>query len=206
MPQDVVEKIDVVKVWNAYMAFQGNTLKTALATDLPEETVEEIANRDNWPAKIAQFNKLSTSGKDARSLAQQINRAANFMQGHKLRAILDKVIDQISNDPEVLKEFTQVYQPGGGIGRTTKNLTDLARAVEITHAVTMRALGDTPQEQPGGTFREDKEHPLTSLGAQVIKTLEGLNTTGAGVDDIEVVKGAIADVKEGPRDTGKHGS
>jgi hypothetical protein len=186
-------QIDVVQVWNAYMTFDGCTLKAALACDLPEETVARLADEDNWPAKIKSLSKFSAINQ--RSVAQQINRAANFMQGHRLRQILDKVIKEISESPEAFKEFTQVYQPGGGIGRSTKNLTDLARAVEITHAVTMRALGDTPQEvagQSSGKVTDDQ--PLTALGAEVVRVLSRLDSGER--DAIKLVKETVSDASK----------
>lgn len=183
-------KIDVVQVWNAYMTFDGNTLKAALACDLSEDVVAKLAEEDNWAAKIKSLTKFSAGSQ--RGFAQQINRAANYMQGHRLRQILDKVIKEISESPEAFREFTQVYQPGGGIGRSTKNLTDLARAVEITHAVTMRALGDTPQEVAGqSSGKVTDEQPLTALGAEVIKVLSKLDSGER--DAIKLVKEVIQD-------------
>src|SRR5208282_2966538 len=96
MLKDTVSKNDlnVSQIFQTYITFCGDTKRTALAMDIDEQTIKDLASDERWVDKIAEWNELREG--DPRDVQIQINRAVNYVQAHRLRAVLDRVVSHLS--------------------------------------------------------------------------------------------------------------
>lgn len=185
-------KLDTVRIYEAYLTFQGNEAKTAVACDTDVETVHALASAENWPAKVQNWSAL-TEG-DPRTLQVQINRAINYVQATRLRSLLDKVIQHLGEGSaeELIAKLT--VETAHGPQFKTRCLTDLVKAAESAQLMTQRALGDTPQESPD----EAGERKGSSIGLSVLAALNAAETD-LKLDSIAVVKKQLLAPNDDPR-------
>lgn len=174
-------RLDTVKIFEAYVTFQGNETKTAIACDIHPDVVHSLALSENWPDKVENWSKL-TEG-DPRTLQVQINRAINYVQATRLRSLLDKVIQHLGEGSaeELIVKLT--VETAHGPQFKTRCLTDLVKAAESAQLMTQRALGDVPQERP----EEAGERKGSSLGLSVLAALNAAETD-LKLDSTAVVK------------------
>lgn len=172
---------DAVSVWNAFLTFQGNSVKTAVSTGLSVGDVERMAEEGGWKAKIASLENSSGTGTSAAS----VNRAINYVQAHRLRSLLDRVVTEISTDAKTFDEYTQTYgKEGAPSGRTVKPLLELAKAVEVAQGLTQRALGDKGDAL--GDAGGGGGLGLSKVGEKVLDALARLDA--AGGDSMSMVR------------------
>lgn len=135
---------DVSQVFLVYMALIGDVPKVALALDLPESEIQEMADREGWSDKVRRISIISKSGKQGDYERAQ-NRALNFVQAHQLRRNIDRVIAHISSlDASEIVERTEA---NGRTVLSARLLTDLAKAIQTVHEASYNALGDTVKER-----------------------------------------------------------
>lgn len=178
-------KLDVVKIFEAYVTFQGNETKTAVACDVPVETVRALALADKWPDKVKNWSEL-TEG-DPRTVQVAINRAINYVQSTRLRSILDKIVQHLGEGTveELINKLT--VETAHGSQFKTRALTDLVKAAEAVQLMTQRALGDTPEEKP----KEAGERSGSSISLAVLAALNA-SQDDLKLDSIQVVKKQLA--------------
>lgn len=173
-------KLDVAQIYQTYLAFQGDENRTAFACNVEASAVHELALAENWPAKLEQCGTLAQG--DSRSLQVTINRAINFVQATRLRSLLDKVIQHLSEgDAKDLIDRLTVEGKNGPEFKT-RALADLVKAAETAQLMTQRALGDTADERPTG----DDSRKGHSIALTVIDALNAANDVN--LDSVEVVK------------------
>lgn len=176
--------LDVSKIFLTFTAFGGDLHRTAYAEDLPFETVRDLAREENWDTKLKELNKTKGDSKEA---SIQINRAINFVQAHRTRSVLEKVLNELVKleGPELLERLTVSRGENGGSEIKTRALTDLVKAIETTQLMTARALGDTEAERPKAE---------TAAGSDIaLKVLNAMNAAGElGLSSVEVVKKQLA--------------
>jgi len=176
-------ELDVSQIWQTYVAFNGDADKTACALDIPVNDIRDLASAENWAAKIADWNRLREG--DPRESQIQINRAINYVQAHRMRSILDKVVTYLSEaDGEKLVQRLTVNTKNGPELKT-RALTDLVKAAEACQLMTSRALGDTVGERPppeNGTAG-------SNIALLVMNAMNSVQETG--LDSIAVVRQQI---------------
>jgi hypothetical protein len=138
LPQ--LEKVDEVRLFMLYTLFGGNVKRVAVAARVPEETVESLAHDFNWKGKLITRGLETEEGQeDERAL----NRATNYVTAERLKRVFGRVIDELDSDPAFAKAFcTVVDSKTSEVSYSTKNLTDLAKGLQICHDITYRALQD----------------------------------------------------------------
>lgn len=171
------QNIDVAKVFLAYLSFQGDYNRTALACDLEPETVRDLAVSEAWASKIEQFAELREQDSNAQI---NLNRTVNFVQARQLAGLVDAVIQHLNSSPEVLIDSLTATSKNGSVFNT-KPLTDLVRAAEAIQGMTARALGDA-----GTPLAGDK----VAGGTSCLSVARALNVIGGsvGLDAVTIVK------------------
>lgn len=145
---------DVENAFLLYCCFCGDVARTAHALAVPPALIEQLATEHRWDSKLKPIIDLKASTR-AGDVERAVNRALNFVQAHRLRLFLERVLRQMCGmsvtDMEAFlfpiekrgrKGFEVVHQ-----SLTTRALADLAAALEKTHSMTYLALNDTATER-----------------------------------------------------------
>lgn len=189
-------KHDVSQVFLVFMALVGDVSKVALALDIPESDVQEMADREGWSDKVRRISIQSKSGKPGDWEKAQ-NRALNFVQCHQLRRSIDSVIAHIAikveeGDSGILSLIQ--HKTEAATNYSAKLFTELAKAMQSVHEMTYSALGDTVKERdPDG---DGKDAALTSaaLHASLIGALNQQKLKDSTPETL--VKEAVIKVEE----------
>src|SRR5437660_1049844 len=137
---------DVSKIFSTFVTFLGDADKTALALEIDSAIVRNLAVAENWSAKLKQWNEVVDG--DPKTTQIQINRAVCFVQAHRLRTVLDKVVGKLhAMSPDELVAALTVETKHGPEFKT-RALTDLIKGAEAVQLMSMRSLGDTADERP----------------------------------------------------------
>lgn len=145
-------KIDRENAFLLYATFCGDIVRTAAALGVPAATVLRMSDEDNWAEQLKPILELKKSTKPG-DIERAINRALNFVQAHRARMFLNRVLNRIigMSDAEL-----EEYLLTGGAGKdglvpikrlSTRALADLASALEKCHALTYAALNDSTAER-----------------------------------------------------------
>lgn len=181
-------KLDVLRIFETFVAFSGDVMRTAVACNLPPETIHALATSEGWHAKVKEWTTLR-EGSTA-DVAVQVNRAVNFVQAHRLRSLVDKVVTELTKlEPsELVDKLSSHTRDKSGLripGASTfsaRALTDLVKAAESAHLMTQRALGDTAQERPE-TGETRKGSSIALLVQQAMNAADATD-----VNSVEVVR------------------
>jgi hypothetical protein len=175
--------IDVVQTFSTYMTFCGDVERTSLALNLPPQTIRDLAKSEQWDSKLDEFQKLRTG--DPRELQVQINRTVNYVQAHRLRSIVDKIISHFQGmeAEEIINVLTETSASGSKF--SSRPLADLVKAAEACQAMTSRALGDTPTETPVSPGNKS-----AGVALMVMRAMEAAEQTG--LDSVQVVRKEFA--------------
>lgn len=150
-PTDSAEiKIDRENAFMLYATFCGDVTRTAAAIGVPDSVVMRMSADDNWNAKLAPILELKKSQRPG-DIERAVNRALNFVQAHKMRIFLQRVVSKVTGmDEDEIEDY--LFTGHGKEGSTfkqlsTRALADLASAMEKCHSLTYMALNDTAQER-----------------------------------------------------------
>jgi len=169
---------DVAQVFQAYLQFNGDVVKTSVACEIAPEDVTALAVSERWESKLADLRSIQEATPDAQV---QINRAINYVQAHRARSVLDKVLTELGKkDGAALVDFLTVKTEKVSEFKS-RALTDLVKAMEACQQMTARALGDS-----GADNREEKGKAGSSVALTVMRAMSAADNLG--VDSVEVVK------------------
>lgn len=134
-----------------FATFCGDVVKTAAAAGVPEAAVLKMCEEEGWHNKLAPILALKKSTRPG-DIERGINRAINFVQAHKMRLFVQRVIHRLTGMVEAEFEsylFQETTTKGGEVTKklTTRALADLASALEKAQELTYRALNDTAPER-----------------------------------------------------------
>lgn len=167
-------RLDVSQIFLAFMTFVGDVEKTAAALDLDPKVVKDLAVSEGWQDKIKRVCLLSKSEKPGDWERAQ-NRALCFVQAHRVRLVLDKVLECFHEltANEVLDKLSTVRE--SHVTFSSRFLSDLTSAMEKAHFLSYAALGDTVKE------RETREDTSDGVDANALHaaTLAALNNPNA---------------------------
>lgn len=130
-----------------YACFAGDVERTAHAVGVAPIDVLRMADDESWHERlrgILELRKKSNPG----DLERAINRAMTFVQGHRMRLILDRAITHLTglSNAEFLEQLTPENEKGVRQPKA-RHLADLAGAIEKISGVCYSALTDTPTER-----------------------------------------------------------
>jgi hypothetical protein len=176
-------KLDVSQILLTYVALCGDVARTAEALNLEPAVVQALADAEGWQAKIQRVTLLSTSGKPG-DFERAQNKALAFVQGHRIRTLLDSVIRRFEgmSPEEICDQVSNVGKNGARI-LSARYFVDLAAAAEKASAMCYAALGDTVGER---TKRDDEPDQMnvSALHAAVIQSLNSVGTATKPADQI----------------------
>lgn len=178
--------VDVAAVFLGFMALVGDIDRTALAFNLSPRVVTHLAQKFGWNDKIKQTSLLSKQGAPGSWEICQ-NRAISWVQGHMLRSVLQRIIENIHNMSREEIVRTVIVQKGGGVIFSASFYSDLAAAVEKCHSLCYAAIGDSS----GDRSRSEKgaiseEMSVTALHSAISTALN--NPLGAGAERVLLEK------------------
>jgi hypothetical protein len=174
---------DNIQAFQTYVAFNGDMQRTAVALNISVQEVQGMASAGNWAEHAKEWQSLREGS--SQDVSIQVNRAVNFVQAHRLRGLIDKVVGKLSEmEPEALMDLlTTKVRIGDELKPTSfsvRQLTDLTKAAEAAHLMTQRALGDTTGEQAG------KEAGVkgSSIALLVQQAMSAAEKTGISSSDV----------------------
>ena|SRR5436190_8656908 len=172
--------VDTSKIFETYIVFMGDVSKVAVALDIEESTIKNLATCEGWDKKLRAWQQ-QVSG-DPKDLQISINRAVNFIQSHRLRSVLDKVVGKLHamTADELLEALTVNTKYGPEV--KTRALTDLVKAAESVQLMSQRSLGDTADERP----KQDEHSKGSSIMLQVAQAMQAAGELG--ISSTEVVQ------------------
>jgi len=189
-----VEIFDKENAFLLYSVFCGDAMRTAHALNVEPALVTKLAEENNWDRLLKPIIDLKQSSR-AGDVERAINRAFNFVQAHRARVFLERVLKSLTgmtpNDLEAFL-FPKRTQRDGNVTQTfsTRALADLASALEKCHAMTYLALNDTASDRK--ERGEDGEGGGESASEIHIKLAEAMSKAGAKSKSI---KGMILDAQ-----------
>lgn len=187
MPKDMSEidtnNVDVAAVYIGFTALVGDVERTALAFNLTPRVVRHLAEKFDWNDKIRSISMLNKSGKPGDWEKAQ-NRALSWVQGHMLRSVLQRILENINNMTREDVVRTVINQKRTGeVTFSASFYTDLAAAMEKCHSMCYTALSDSG----GDRSRAEKEavSPEMTMDALHSAMALALNSpVGAGAERV----------------------
>jgi len=144
------DNIDREQAFLLYATFCGDLERTAHSLGLRPVDVLKMADEGDWNEKLGAILKLKKSARPG-DVERGVNRALNFVQAHKFRLFLERVIRKISSMTDEQVDdyiFTTPDKEGNPVNKlTTRALADLASAMEKCQAMSYLALSDTTQDR-----------------------------------------------------------
>lgn len=140
-----------------YANFAGDFERTAYAAGITPVQVIDAAKAGGWDDKLRAIIALRKSAAPG-DLERGINRSLAFVQAHRMRLFIDRVLLRLSlMENEELEEylFSGPADKQGNRAKqlSTRSLADLASAMEKVTAIANQALCDTAQDRS----RRDEE-------------------------------------------------
>jgi hypothetical protein len=158
----VSHDLDRDNAFMLYATFCGDVDRTAHALSVEPEAVRVMVDQGKWDQKLRGILELKKSGK-AGDVERAMNRAVNYVQAHRLRVFLERVLQHIFSCPlEQIEEWMFSFQYSKGDTEpvkkfSTRPLADLAAALEKCHSLTYLALGDSATERRGRNDAQDAD-------------------------------------------------
>lgn len=159
---------------NAFLLFAtfcGDVERTAHALNISGASVLKMAEDEGWLTKLHGIIELKRSKKPG-DVERAISRAINFVQAHRYRMFLERVVHHlVGMNEEEFKTYllTKATKEGIVSALSTRALADLASAIEKCHAMTYLALNDTAQERIKRNEIDDGETSGGEIHAQIQK-------------------------------------
>lgn len=146
--------LDVSRCFIVFMTLCGDVQKTAAALDIDPAVVERLATEEQWHQKISRVSMLSKSGKPG-DYERGVNRALNFAQSHRVRGLLDTVLERFEGmTAEEILDAVTARTATGASSVSARFFSDLTAAIEKVQHLSYLALGDTVGERPDATTEE----------------------------------------------------
>jgi len=176
-------RLDVSQILLVYVAMVGDVNRTAAALDMDPAVVRQLATQEGWENKIQRVTMLSKSNRPGDWEKAQ-NRALCFVQGHRIRNLVDRVILHFEDmtEEEVCAEITATGK-NGVRHVSARFFTDLAAAAEKAHSMCYAALDDTitARNERG---EEPDQMNASALHAAVMASLNSGAAAGKPADVI----------------------
>ncbi len=163
-----------------YTTFCGDVERTAHALGIRPIDVLRVADDEHWMDKIKPIIELKQSSRPG-DFERGVNRALNFVQAHKFRLFLERIMKKIGgfNDEEINDYLFHVGQADDKSAvkkLSCRAMADLASAIEKCHAMSYLALNDTVQDR---TRRKEQTDDNASAGDLHAKIALAMAEAGA---------------------------
>jgi hypothetical protein len=172
-------KIDRANAFLLYATFCGDVVRTGAALGVPATQVLRMADEENWNDQLRAILELKKSARPG-DIERAINRALNFVQAHRLRMFLERVIQRVTGmnaDEFETYLLSSTTSKGETVPKlSTRALADLASALEKAQALTYMALNDTAQERVRRK-EEDSTGNSTEMHLQIAEAMKSVRTS-----------------------------
>lgn len=167
-------KLNIEEVFLLYAAFCGDLERTAHSAGCRPQDVLRLADQEGWMEKIRGLIELKKSERPG-DVERALNRAMNFVQAHRLRLLIAKVVKHWEEKAVIdvasvcydSKTTTIAGETVETVKATTRPLTDLAAAMEKVHAMSYMALGDTATDRSRDSASKSDGVPVVDIHAQI---------------------------------------
>jgi hypothetical protein len=183
--QKQIGDIDQVAAFFVFAQYAGDVERTAFALSLPAEAVFSVASANGWAEKLKRSTASNSGGQSAEQ--RSVNRIVNYVQAHRLRAMVDALVSEFTDEPEKLKELVEVHTKGGSYVDMSPVL-NLVKAAETAQNMTYRALGDS-MEQSKADERPDAGGK--DLSKAVWQAMDVADRT-PGTSSVDLVRSIVA--------------
>lgn len=173
--------VDVVAVFLGFTACVGDIQKTSLMFDLDPALVERLAEENDWNNKLRRLSLVSKDGTDGGEWAKMQSRAISYVQGHMLRSVLQRILENIGqmSREDILATVTAVR--AGSVTFTAKFYAEISAAMEASHRMCYNALCDGTADRGAKDKTAEEDTPsIEKLHSAVLMALSG--APGAGVE------------------------
>lgn len=179
-PADPIVPFDIEKGFQLFTMFCGDIEKTAHALHIEPALVIEVSTKEKWMERLKPLFEMQKSARPG-DIERSINRAMNFVQAHRLRLCVNRMVDKLTamTDEELfeycLETQTRKEKETGDLVVTKKIVTrpfaDLASAMEKAQALTYQALNDTTTERVKRAENPGEFHSAADLHAELSKRM-----------------------------------
>lgn len=194
-----------------FATFCGDIVRTAHAIGCSEAAVLKMCEDEGWHNKLAPILALKKSSRPG-DVERACNRALNFVQAHKMRLFVARVLHSLTGLTE--EQFQEYVYPSskdkeGNVTTklSTRALADLASAMEKCQALTYLALTDTAQDRSKRKESEgDADISAADMHAQIAAGFAAVgasNSPRAVLFDAQVAQ-AQAIVREAAKPVNPH--
>lgn len=174
-----VAHIDRENAFLLYATFTGDLERTAHALGVRASDVLLVATEEKWNEKLRGILDLKKSGRPG-DIERCVNRALNFVQAHRMRMIIERVVKRLTGmTDEELEQymFTENTLGTDKVPRTykklsTRALADLASAIEKCHSMSYMALNDSAQERVRRNDESGGEVAAGDMHVQIAKAMQ----------------------------------
>lgn len=190
-------KIDREQAFLLYATFTGDVERTAHALGVKAIDVLRVVDEEKWTERLKPIIELKKSNRPG-DVERAINRALNFVQCHRLRLFLERVLNrlcgmELTELEEYLLQTTNVK--GETVQKlSTRALADLASAIEKAQAMTYLALSDTAQDRAKRAEADDGEQSGGELHAKIAAAMSAAgksNSVRAQLLDAQLATSAV---------------
>lgn len=167
-------ELDAENAFMLYATFCGDAERTGHALNIPAAAVLKLAEAGQWNEKLRGILELKRSAKPG-DVERAVNRALNFVQAHRLRLFLERVLRRLCEaSSDDLENLMATFKGAAGQDSkylerrfSTRPFADLASALEKCHAMTYQALNDTAPERKAREDAPDHDRSAGELHAKI---------------------------------------
>lgn len=170
------DTIDRDKAFQTYAAFNGDVARTAHALNVEPLVLLKMVDEGQWSIRLRSIFELRKTGKPA-DVERGISRTINFVQAHRLRMYLDRVVAWLynMNDEEMIDFCVKpvLDKEGNSVGKmiVLKPLAELATALEKVHMMCYYSMADSPSERNKRGIDDNKELSLVDMHAAMAQQM-----------------------------------
>jgi hypothetical protein len=177
------ERIDDEQLFQLFAIYCGDVRRCALAANMDEAAVQAKVDAGKWADKIKLLIDLKTSARPGDS-ERGINRAVNFVQAHRWRNHLQRVMTRLMNmsDDEIFDMLCSVtVDKAGNISKklNTRAFADMSAAMEKCHAMSYSALNDTVGERKERGDEPEQHKTAAEMHLNITRAMEQIRLANA---------------------------
>lgn len=180
---NVPDPVDDEQLFQLFAIYCGDAQRCALAANVDIAVVIAKADAQGWRDKIKLLIDLKTSARPGDS-ERGINRAVNFVQAHRWRNHLQRVMGRLMSmsDEEVFDMLCSVtVDKQGNVSKklNTRAFADMSSAMEKCHAMSYAALNDTVGERKERGDEPEQHKSAAEMHLNITRAMEQIRLANA---------------------------
>jgi hypothetical protein len=177
------DPVDDEQLFQLYAIYCGDAQRCALAANVDIAVVLDKAEAQGWKDKIKLLIDLKASARPGDS-ERGINRAVNFVQAHRWRNHLQRVMGRLiaMSDEELFDMLCSVtVDKQGNVAKklNTRAFADMSAAIEKCHAMSYAALNDTIGERKERGDEPEQHKSAAEMHLNITRAMEQIRLANA---------------------------